>query len=965
MKRQKIFVSLVLICLLLPALGFQIPNVSASPGWLTGWTYRKPHVIKAATGAGTNYQVCIKTYFGEGTDGTELVNAILSGAIYLENNSRTDFGDIRFTDDDETTELDYWQEEYVSSDYSVFWVEVADSLSSSNVLIWVYYGKSDATTTSNGVETFRVFDHFDDESFNTTLWDSWGRGGDTHVETGTELTINTDAAMGYEVHLASNIKYSVGCAVETRLKSTGTVDAKNRAGMQTDTGFHYDYWRTMGYRYLGQGAVNFSYQSSNNVVWSEYDYDLLKDQEYHRSSTKRSGTTYARLAIDDIEMVGDYFTNVDRKIYFRAENMFSGVASLVIDWVLLRNYVTPEPEPGIANIDVTISNMEGCGDWVFAEERYYDFEARVLTSFTLDTIKIAFTDGANWVNATWDSVEDIYSLDSGSDVAILQAGSNSTSAQITTVIFPIYFQNTILDTLNVDIYLYANATNGEECAWALGATDYFSIYNLGGEFSLADPYTWAGGSDNPYNPYYEGENPFGHSGRTEGGQLLEIYAGTDGGHVNNISYVRYEQTWRNLQSVHMLVSLDPRYNNTYGDVNPDNNRYNNIGFWLFGIDYCINDTWVSGFYASMTMVSCGVHATNPWTDINYWNMSVLWATYWSGSEDQIRNDHILAFNEVDGPYARFWVDLWFDVENSSTVVAGRVNSYYHAFWTNLIGQSGRILGKEVSPFATTLRDINGEATSASQIEMMKFWYEIYQVNLTWANLHRIVKVEAINYQFAPDVMQGIDEPILVETKDPAVGYQWGFFEPLRQALMALGAMIVEALGPALLSFWNIFVAFLDTIFTWIGYPGAFSQFIAVLTSAWEWFITSLGYVVDLLVQSFLFLASGMEKFISLVITATTNFILVIQGVWNMLDSGWGMTASLWDTLQLETWIIIGCILYPIHLVFLWDEQGLGVVINEITFLVGIIAFLIKGFLTTIDFFINLIFGIIEKIPVAE
>jgi len=138
--------------------------------WLSGWNYRKSHVINSASGAGTNYQIKIKVHYGSGSDSGE--------DVYLNSKCRTDFGDIRFTDDDGTTLLDYWMETKVDSDYAIFWVEVKDDLSSSDVTIYIYYGKSGATTTSDIKKTF--FDepyHFDtDESSewsgNAWTWDT-------------------------------------------------------------------------------------------------------------------------------------------------------------------------------------------------------------------------------------------------------------------------------------------------------------------------------------------------------------------------------------------------------------------------------------------------------------------------------------------------------------------------------------------------------------------------------------------------------------------------------------------------------------------------------------------------------------------------------------------------------------------------------------------------------------------------
>ena len=125
--------------------------------WYSGWSYRKSHVINAASGAGTNYQVKITAHYGAGTD---------SGAdVYLSNHSRTDFGDIRFTGSDGATLLDYWMESETDSDNAVFWVEVSEDLSSANRTVYVYYGKSDATTASNLDNTFLWGDDFDGSAF--------------------------------------------------------------------------------------------------------------------------------------------------------------------------------------------------------------------------------------------------------------------------------------------------------------------------------------------------------------------------------------------------------------------------------------------------------------------------------------------------------------------------------------------------------------------------------------------------------------------------------------------------------------------------------------------------------------------------------------------------------------------------------------------------------------------------------
>ena len=79
----------------------------------------------------------------------------LLAQITLDSKCRTDFGDIRFTEDDGATELDYWIDEKVDGDYAIFWVEVSTiPASPASVTIYVYYGKDDETTTSDMSNTF-------------------------------------------------------------------------------------------------------------------------------------------------------------------------------------------------------------------------------------------------------------------------------------------------------------------------------------------------------------------------------------------------------------------------------------------------------------------------------------------------------------------------------------------------------------------------------------------------------------------------------------------------------------------------------------------------------------------------------------------------------------------------------------------------------------------------------------------
>jgi len=125
------------------------------------WLYRKCHDINSAVDAGVDYQVQITVYYGAGVSS--------GGDVYCNSKCKTDFGDIRFTDDDSTTELDYWIESKTDSVSAIFWVEVKDSLDS-NVTIYIYYGNASATTTSNFDNTFIFGETWENATLNTDKW---------------------------------------------------------------------------------------------------------------------------------------------------------------------------------------------------------------------------------------------------------------------------------------------------------------------------------------------------------------------------------------------------------------------------------------------------------------------------------------------------------------------------------------------------------------------------------------------------------------------------------------------------------------------------------------------------------------------------------------------------------------------------------------------------------------------------
>jgi len=117
------------------------------PDWYnSNWLYRKKIYIDSSYNL-EDYQVKI------------IVGYTVQGDVGCNRNCREDFGDIRFTQSNGLTLISYWQQPYHIGSTSVFWVKVPSISVESSTYIYMYYGNSEASSVSNGTNTF--MDDFD------------------------------------------------------------------------------------------------------------------------------------------------------------------------------------------------------------------------------------------------------------------------------------------------------------------------------------------------------------------------------------------------------------------------------------------------------------------------------------------------------------------------------------------------------------------------------------------------------------------------------------------------------------------------------------------------------------------------------------------------------------------------------------------------------------------------------------
>ena len=105
-------------------------------GWLTGWQYRRAITIDRTKVDSDLYNFPVLV--------------ALTSSNFNFSKARTDGYDIRFTSSDGTTLLDYERERHnASSQVAEYWVRVPLVSSTSDTVIYMYYGKSDASDGQN------------------------------------------------------------------------------------------------------------------------------------------------------------------------------------------------------------------------------------------------------------------------------------------------------------------------------------------------------------------------------------------------------------------------------------------------------------------------------------------------------------------------------------------------------------------------------------------------------------------------------------------------------------------------------------------------------------------------------------------------------------------------------------------------------------------------------------------------
>jgi len=398
LRRSKLLGFIFVVCLL----SFISPSLA---WWNDSWTYRKPITIDNTGNSNdlTNYQVLI----------------VLNSTNFDFSKANSDGSDIRFIDSDDTTKLNYWIEEWDSTNQEAkIWVNVTSIPASSTKTIYMYYGNSDATSESNPEATMSFFDDFSTDP--SSRWTVFRYSDDTSNEfywdSSTEVVYLTKAVDSKGTMAFMNYKgvLDTGFHIRFKFKAGGGDGADGFAfAFYKDKSPYETYGKCNGGGNLGLDAYDGTntYQAKGyDVEFDNHDNGDADPSDNHIAITE----TFSSGSVYDNTHYGTYNTGAtednawhDVEIYFdKASNHIvvyldgskiidfsgspfsdygypydgfgfgAGTGGLnnnhVIDNVILRKYTDPEPTASVGE-----------------EEAFYkkDITDSVTTSFSIERLR--------------------------------------------------------------------------------------------------------------------------------------------------------------------------------------------------------------------------------------------------------------------------------------------------------------------------------------------------------------------------------------------------------------------------------------------------------------------------------------------------------------------------------------------------------------------------------------------------
>jgi PKD repeat protein len=302
------------------------------PTWYVDNPYCIGHMINgSSSGTVYGYPITMVLFNTTGTSSGE-------GCYLGSGKTRTDWGDVRFTQDN-STELPYWFETMSNNSTSIrVWVNMSSITggTTNQTPLFVYYGNSSKTNVSNGTNTFILFDDFDNgTTLDTSKWINYvatttvANSHVTVVPTGSSLQgIYSIATFGtnYSYRAKGNagisaLKYPTLGFITTSNTNQSTLQYNSDSGNKI-----YGKYQYVENDYVDTGIATSNYQ--------DYIFDITRNGSTSIIGKINNGAYIA---------TSTGSTKVTLNTLPAAIFSYGTTISINVDWVLVRPYIYSEP----------------------------------------------------------------------------------------------------------------------------------------------------------------------------------------------------------------------------------------------------------------------------------------------------------------------------------------------------------------------------------------------------------------------------------------------------------------------------------------------------------------------------------------------------------------------------------------------------------------------------------------------
>lgn len=301
-----------------------------------------------------------------------------TSALIADGKMRSDCNDLRFTNEDKNTLLNYWIETGCNSSNTIIWVKIPYLAASTSRNIYLYYGNSSASIGSEGNNTFDFFDDFSGTSLNTSKWtewnpNSWGNlniSGGTLALSGTNsgstrighgfISANTFSFSNHRVEYSARWNFLAEPSdVQTlvmRIGSTNPTSVSSGPSYKYRFYTSYDTWSSY-YGYLTnsfnssniEATLYDDYSSADSIHNIPTSFETEQFNWYSSTylSTKDSKDNGATWTTHGSSSYNNTVVSMSTPQAFGAQiESISGVGESMVawfDWYRIRKYATTEP----------------------------------------------------------------------------------------------------------------------------------------------------------------------------------------------------------------------------------------------------------------------------------------------------------------------------------------------------------------------------------------------------------------------------------------------------------------------------------------------------------------------------------------------------------------------------------------------------------------------------------------------